>query len=188
MTTASAPLGPSRRAISPREGVSMTPPHQVPAALPLNPRGWTRLHRKLSTPRSTRTSTLPCRCELARRRDQSLATLTRSANPADIARQQVLIVFQPSVHQANLPPKNTCRRTTCRRAGRSTKTSWFLRSRRAAWALRSLYTARSVFTTTFETGWPAGEPPRRAPLVRTTCMCRPLLPLTVLTPFHIVRT
>ena len=34
MTTASAPFGSSQRAISPQEGVKMTPPHQVSAATP----------------------------------------------------------------------------------------------------------------------------------------------------------
>ena len=34
MATVSAPLGPSRRAISPQEGVEMTPPPKMPAATP----------------------------------------------------------------------------------------------------------------------------------------------------------
>ena len=34
METASAPLGSSQRAISPQEGVKMTPPHQISAATP----------------------------------------------------------------------------------------------------------------------------------------------------------
>ena len=102
MATASAPLGSSRRAISPREGVKMTPPQQISAATP-QPEELDACPSKAihTTINQNLNAAVPVRTRTPSR--SSLTTLTRSTNPADIARQQVLIVFSPSVHQAYLP-------------------------------------------------------------------------------------
>ena len=78
----------------------MTPPHQISAATP-QPEGLDACPSKAihTTNNENLNAAVPVR---TRTPSQSkLATLTRSTNPADIARQRALIVFQPSVHQAN---------------------------------------------------------------------------------------
>ena len=138
MGTASAPLGSSRRAISPREGVKMTPPHQILAATPqsegLDATPSKTIH---TTIKQNLNAAVPVRTRTpSRSKPRYPHTQHKPRRYSPTTSSDSLLAFRaPSLSTIN-PHK--CRRTTCRRA-RSTKTSWRLRSRRAAWALRSLY-------------------------------------------------
>ena len=127
-----APMGSSLRAISPREGVKMTPPHQVPAATP-QPEGLDACPSKAihTTINQHLNAAVPVRTR----------TPSRS-KPHDPHMQHKPRRYSPTTSPDSLPTfrapsqsttqTHMCRRTTCRRERRSTKTSWRLRSRRAA--------------------------------------------------------